>query len=326
MQLKQHAFDGHCHSTASDGTNSPRDLAALAFARGLSTLYMTDHDTLNGYYELLALAQEGEQAGADESEAAIVFSTDEADQGLLVSSAGTDHQMSIEPGAELSCEWSGKTIHILAYGLDIHQPGLNQLLETQMSRRRKRADTIIERVAEATGRQDLVEHLPDTPLLARPHFAQALVAMGEVRNEKEAFSRYLGQGKAGDVVVDWPEMASLLEELAACGIAVSLAHPDAYNLSATRLRLLIEDYEEMSSSCELRALEVATPDVKQGRAAWLADLARKHELFQTAGSDYHGARTPWRRLGLFPEMPGLKEGSGPANCRRAVPSLFEALT
>jgi len=325
LQLKQHTFDGHCHSTASDGTNSPRELAALAFGRGLTTLYMTDHDTLNGYHELLTAATLAKPSSDESLDGDIALSVDGADQRLWVRSPQSDHSMSIEPGAELSCEWAGKTIHILAYGLDIHQPALQGLLETQMSRRRHRADTIVARVSEATGRQDLREHLPDTELLARPHFAQALVAMGEVRTEREAFNRYLGQGKAGDVVVDWPEMAALLEELAACGVAVSLAHPDAYNLSATRLRLLVDEYQDMSSACELRALEVATPDVKQGRAAWLADLARKHELFQTAGSDYHGRRTPWRRLGLFPDMPGLKEGSGPANCRKAVPSLFEAL-
>ena len=44
-------IDLHTHSTASDGTFSPRDLLYYAKEQGLSVLALTDHDTIDGIDE-----------------------------------------------------------------------------------------------------------------------------------------------------------------------------------------------------------------------------------------------------------------------------------
>jgi predicted metal-dependent phosphoesterase TrpH len=44
-------IDLHSHSTASDGSESPAALVALAARRGLSALALTDHDTTSGLGE-----------------------------------------------------------------------------------------------------------------------------------------------------------------------------------------------------------------------------------------------------------------------------------
>ncbi|MCB0995341.1 MAG: PHP domain-containing protein, partial [Acidimicrobiales bacterium] len=52
------AVDLHCHSTASDGTLSPASVVALAAEQGVTTLALTDHDTIDGVAEAV-------HAGAD---------------------------------------------------------------------------------------------------------------------------------------------------------------------------------------------------------------------------------------------------------------------
>ena len=44
-------IDLHCHSTASDGTYAPKEVAALAQKIGLSAIALTDHDTIDGLAE-----------------------------------------------------------------------------------------------------------------------------------------------------------------------------------------------------------------------------------------------------------------------------------
>ena len=48
------AIDLHTHSTASDGLFSPKDVARLAFEKGLTAVALTDHDTTAGLEEFMA--------------------------------------------------------------------------------------------------------------------------------------------------------------------------------------------------------------------------------------------------------------------------------
>ncbi|WP_457679362.1 PHP domain-containing protein, partial [Thermovibrio sp.] len=41
----------HCHSTASDGTLSPKELVNLAYQKRIKHLSLTDHDTVAGLKE-----------------------------------------------------------------------------------------------------------------------------------------------------------------------------------------------------------------------------------------------------------------------------------
>ncbi|MCB1136437.1 MAG: PHP domain-containing protein, partial [Chlamydiia bacterium] len=49
--------DLHCHSTCSDGTDSPEALVQLAVDAGLSGLSITDHDTVAAYATAGPLAE-----------------------------------------------------------------------------------------------------------------------------------------------------------------------------------------------------------------------------------------------------------------------------
>jgi hypothetical protein len=49
--------DLHCHSTVSDGTLSPEDLAARASGNGVQLWALTDHDEISGPHRAAAAAK-----------------------------------------------------------------------------------------------------------------------------------------------------------------------------------------------------------------------------------------------------------------------------
>ena len=51
-------IDLHAHSTASDGSDAPAALMALAARQQLSAVALTDHDTVEGLAEARAAADE----------------------------------------------------------------------------------------------------------------------------------------------------------------------------------------------------------------------------------------------------------------------------
>ena len=59
-RIEEHAMnnavDLHVHSTFSDGTYTPKELVALAAAKELRAMALTDHDTVAGVPEALAAA------------------------------------------------------------------------------------------------------------------------------------------------------------------------------------------------------------------------------------------------------------------------------
>ena len=51
--------DFHCHSTASDGTCAPREIAEGGGKGGFAVLALTDHDNCDGVKELLSVQGAG---------------------------------------------------------------------------------------------------------------------------------------------------------------------------------------------------------------------------------------------------------------------------
>ena len=166
--------DLHCHSTASDGALAPAVLVARAYERGVRILSLTDHDTLEGLDEARQAAQ---QLG-----------------------------MQLVNGVELSCTWGGATIHVLGYGFDTQAPALVQAIEKLHEGRWLRSEEISRKLAlkgmpgALEGARAIQQELGDSGNApARPHFADYLVRAGFVKDRAEAFRKWLGAGKLGDV-------------------------------------------------------------------------------------------------------------------------------
>ncbi|WP_137820555.1 PHP domain-containing protein [Pseudomonas sp. 2FG] len=265
--------DLHCHSTASDGALAPAVVVARAHERGVRMLALTDHDTLEGLDEARV--------------------------------AATALDMQLINGVELSCTWGGATIHVLGYGFTATAPALLQAIAELRDGRWLRAEEIDKRL-EAKGMPGALEgaraiqqELGDSGNApARPHFAEFLVRAGHVRDRAEAFRKWLGSGKLGDVKQHWPTLEQAVATLREAGAWVSLAHAWQYDFTRSKRRKLIADFIQAGG----HALEVVNGMQPAEQVGSLAILAREFGLLASVGSDFH-APGDWSELGMYRPLP-----------------------
>ncbi|MBM97294.1 MAG: phosphatase [Oceanospirillaceae bacterium] len=263
-------MDLHCHTTASDGDWAPEKLVAEAAARGIQTLAITDHDTFAGYRQARETA----------------------------SSLG----VTLIPGIELSAVWSGITLHIVGLNFDPQSAVIQQAEQSQSEARQRRAGVIAERLSKRIGAEiDLraVELLAGGDQVGRPHFAQHLINQGHVNSMNQAFSRYLGAGKVGDVKAMWPDMKQAVEWIVDSGGVAVMAHAHLYNMTRTKLKACLKDFIAAGGS----AMEVAYGQMDNNQRGQMCALAKEMGLKGSCGSDFHGPNRYGLELGVMPAFP-----------------------
>lgn len=260
--------DLHCHSRCSDGELTPTELVDRAHEMGVTMLALTDHDTTEGILEARSRADH--------------------------------HGMTLINGIEFSSVWNGMGIHIVGLGFDMDHPVMKQAVADQENRRRERAEIIAERL-EKQGIEGILaaaEAKADGGQLGRPHFAQAMVEMGKVKNIAAAFKRYLGAGKPGDVKAQWPEMSDVVQWIREAGGTAVIAHPDKYKMTRTKFNLLLKAFVEAGGN----GIEVLSSGMERTFTQKMAQCCIDYNLFASQGSDFHGPK-PWAELGRLPPMP-----------------------
>ena len=269
--------DLHTHSTASDGDHAPEALAALVRDAGLEAFALTDHDTTAG---LPAAAEAAEALGL-----AFVPGIE-----LSADPAGDD----VSPGNEYG------TLHILGYFITHDDPTLTRLHQWLLQARRERNPRSVERLNALGVRIDYaeVEKLAAGGIVGRPHIAQMLVAKGYVKSRHEAFARYIGEGGAAHVPKQRLSPAEAIHAIHQAGGLAALAHPPQLQLdSRTQLAAAIARLAGLG----LDAIETRHTDHTPQHVRDLEQLAARHQLLTTGGSDYHGP-TRGARLGR-PRVP-----------------------
>jgi predicted metal-dependent phosphoesterase TrpH len=157
--------------------------------------------------------------------------------------------MQLVNGVELSCTWGGATIHVLGYGFDVNAAPLVEAIAKLHDGRWLRSEEISRKLAlkgmpgALEGAREIQQELGDSGNApARPHFADWMVREGFVKDRAEAFRKWLGAGKLGDVKQHWPTLEETVETLRAAKAWVSLAHPWHYEFTRSKRRRLIADY------------------------------------------------------------------------------------
>lgn len=273
-QPAAYCIDLHCHSTASDGALTPGELIARAHAQGVTHLALTDHDTVDGV-----------QAATE---------------------AAAGHGLVLISGIELSCVWQKHTIHVVGLDMDLADPVFAERIAGQQANRWRRADAITEKLLKVVRDcpEDIQERataLAGGDVPGRPHYARVLMEDGLVADFGQAFKKYLGAGKPGDVRAFWPELSEVVRWITDAGGIAVVAHPTKYRLTATRLRALIKDFQEAGG----QGIEVVTSGQGRGDLGFLADLCRRNGLWASQGSDFHVPGPEWCELGRIPAvMPG----------------------
>lgn len=259
-------FDIHTHSSISDGTDTPRELVEKARRQGLAGVGLTDHDTLSGWDEAASAA-------------------DELGIPLLL-------------GVELSTSYRGRSVHLLGFLPDPHDPDLQETMRKVRSSRQDRLKQMVENLQTDFPRiswERLLEANPgvaangeEAPPWGRPHLADLLVAEGYVPDRSEAFRHLLSP--AGPYFVrQWaPDPTQMVATVRRAGGVPILAHP----FSAGRYRPLPEAVIADMAHAGLFGLERDHREHDEAARLKVDELAGRYGLATTGGSDYHGTGKP----------------------------------
>ena len=245
--------DLHSHTTASDGTLSPRELVRAAVRRGVRVLAITDHDSTDGLAEAL-----------DE--------------------AAKHPPLTIVPGLEINCDVPGAEVHVLGYCVDYDAAWFQEFLREQRAERVARVHRIAARLAELGMPIDPAEvfAIVKEGSAGRPHVAQVMMRRGYVTSVREAFDKWLhASGPANVPRKRFTPMEAVAIIRRARGVPV-FAHPGL----AARDELVPD-----LVAAGLMGIETYYAEHSAAQTAHYKDLCRQHGLVATGGSDYHGERS-----------------------------------
>ena len=262
-------IDLHVHTTASDGTFTPEQVISHAHQLKLKAIAITDHDTVAGSKKALL-------SGVPPS---LGFLT-----GVEISSTPP----SFYPG-------SG-SFHLLGYSIRLDDPKLNRILEKLQQARKNRNPAIINRLNELgiSITLDEVRKEAGVGQLGRPHIAQLMVKKRVVASIDQAFDQFLGTGKPAYVDKQRVECFKAIEIIQDAGGVPVLAHPGLLDYQTeNQLDELIGKLKKAG----IQGMEVYYSGHTPGQTHLFAEMAQRHGLLMTGGSDFHGAIQPEIEMG-----------------------------
>ena len=265
-------YDLHSHTKYSDGSLSAQALIALAIERGINHLAITDHDTVQAHLQLT----ENNNSYATE-------------------------KINIIKGIELSSQWNNMGVHIVGLNIDIHSTAIITAVKHQTQLRIERVKTIAKKLLQR-GFPDITQGamiLAGDGQVGRPHIAQHMVDEGLVSSVGQAFNKYLGAGKVGDISSVWPDLECVVEWINAAGGVAVLAHPSRYKMTRTKRRRLMADFSDAGG----QAIEVCAGNQVPGVAEEMAAVCDEFGFHASVGSDFHNPDYKWVKLGQYPSLP-----------------------
>ena len=201
--------------------------------------------------------------------------------------AGKAVGLRVLPGVELGAR-EYRNLHILGYGYSLGPSPLADLCNQMRQGREERKYRIIDFLREKGLELTLVEveEIAGGNIIARPHFAQAMVRRGYVRDNREAFDRYLDTDEYQRIERFKADARTCVETIKSAGGKVSLAHPYQIGLEDGPLEALVKEL----AGYGLDAVECYYPKHTPAQEAFYLRLAEKYGLHVTGGSDFHGPR------------------------------------
>lgn len=259
-------IDLHVHSTASDGTYAPEALAEQG--RSFALMALTDHDTCGGTQAFLDASR---QLGVTAPRWAGV-------------------ELSVEPGAGY-----GK-FHLLGLGINPAAPSLTTFLADILDGRNARNVVILQKLQNLGLHIELADaqKFSDGRILARPHFARALVEKGYAASVLDAFGRFLGDGKPAYVDRYRPTPEAAIAAIHRAGGLAVMAHPRYWTSDPAALRTGLARLKDVG----LDGVEAVYEANQLGETVDHLMAAHALGLLVTAGSDFHGANKPTISLGM----------------------------
>ena len=246
--------DLHCHTKLSDGTLGIDDIIILAKNSGVTTLAITDHDSLAGTVRATII--------------------------------GERHGVNVIPAVEFSATDSKRKAkaHILCYLPDTPER-LEGLCKSNSEKRKRAARIMVAKVANK---------FPVTPELImkcatgstnvyKQHIMQALMECGYTTTIfGDVYNMLFKKESRINVLMEatYPEPVEIIEAIHEAGGIAVLAHPGFYDNFELLMELIPQG---------LDGVEVWHPENSPEQQEFLIGIAKKNDLLMTGGSDFHGA-------------------------------------
>ncbi len=255
-------IDLHTHSVKSDGAMQPAAVVDEAKKAGLAAISLTDHDVIDGVSEAM---QRGEEVGVE-----------------------------VIPGIELSAKFKTET-HVLGYFVDLENPAFLEKLEeirrVRMQRNYETAENL-RKIGFPVTVEDAMELAPNG-IIGRAHFARVMANRGYVSSVKEAFDKYLANGKPGYSTLQLLTPRDAVELIKAAGGMAFLAHLHLTRLEGEELYDFVRDLKDAGMDGIEGYYTEYTPEMQTE----YQDLAKKLDLLISGGTDFHGAMKPHISIG-----------------------------
>lgn len=257
--------DLHAHSTSSDGTETPAEVMRIAARADLTSVALTDHDTLEG----LAEAQ------------------------IVADGVGVD----LIPGTEISCEWAQGTMHMVILFLEPGPGPLQDRLWDLQASRSRRNKLIVERLQELgmeITHEEILEEAGEGSV-GRPHFAAVMEQKGYVTDFRAAFDEYLANGRPAYVARQRMGPQESIELALASNAVPVIAHPHTLGLNTAAE--FAETYQQLGE-WGLIGIECFYGEYDRIVQQALADAISAFDLLPSGGSDFHGDYKAGLELGF----------------------------
>lgn len=255
--------DLHTHSYYSDGTFAPEQLLQEAQRVGLSAIALTDHNTVAGLPEFLA--------------------------------AGEGYDVEAIPGIEITAEFEGEELHILALFLKEEVFAPIEEIMIQVRERKARSEKALVEALRRTGvelsYEDIKAATPDGNI-NRAHIASEMVKKGYVSSYQEAFSTWLSPEWGLYQPAKRLDAFEVIRLIKSLGAAAVLAHP-FLSLKEEPLRRFLRQ----ATVCGLDGMETMYSKYDAATTLLAARIAEEYGLLPSGGSDFHGGNKPDVQMG-----------------------------
>lgn len=264
MKNSEKICDLHLHSYYSDGTCSPCEIVNRAREIGLSTIALSDHNTVKGLDIFLA---EAEKQGVE----AI-------------------------PGIEFSVDYKGRELHLLAYGIDKKyfdeiEGRMDEYLKIRERSNREMVDAL--RGGGYLIDYDEILKKSGNGYINRAHLAAELVEKGYCKSVREAFASLLNKDGPYFRPRVFPNVFDMIEYIERIGAVSVLAHP-FLQFNETELREFLVE----AKAHGLCGMETVYTEFDEEKTALARAIAQEFDIIESGGSDFHGSTKPDVAMGL----------------------------
>lgn len=256
--------DLHTHSEASDGTLTPAELVKMAKKAGLSSVALTDHDTVDGIDEFMH--------------------------------EGSKEHIETIAGIELAAAYKNTELHIVGLFIDHKSKALTESMDYIVNERNERNEKMIRALAR-NGIEVSLEELEKNAggrIITRAHYANVMVEKGYVKTKEEAFDRYISSGRPGYVKRETLTPKKCIEVIRDSGGVPVLAHATLYGYGYLEIHQLVGELKNYG----LMAMETMYSTYTARQSDEIRKICDSYGLFKSGGSDFHGANKPDIELGV----------------------------